>query len=355
LASSHHQWRPSPTSRTSSTSLLLSDYDYDLPPRLIAQHPLGDRTASRLLHLQAGGRPAHLNFTDLPRLLRPGDLLVVNETRVIPARLLFDLEGAPAEVLLLHPLEPDRWEALVRPGRRLRRGATAEIRAGLRVVVEDELPQGRRMLRFEPPGKLAEVHEVIGVTPLPPYIHEPLEDPERYQTVYARVPGSAAAPTAGLHFSQDSLDQLRAGGVVVAPLTLRIGLDTFRPVRVEDLDHHQMHSEKFAIPAGTVVAVEACRAAGGRVVAVGTTVARALETWAHDGRTEGDTDLFIRPGFDFQAVDLLLTNFHLPRSTLLVLVSAFAGRERVLAAYREAVAREYRFFSFGDAMLLERA
>jgi S-adenosylmethionine:tRNA ribosyltransferase-isomerase len=311
---------------------------------------------------------------------------VVNDTRVIPARIRLRLGGREAEILLLRPATgsgpgpmeaaggADTWEALVRPGRRFPPGATLALPSDLRVEVEAATEEGRR-LRFQPPGRLAEVLAEIGEMPLPPYIHEALDDPERYQTIFSAAPGasggasraggggkpeggahegSAAAPTAGLHFEPEMLNRLGDAGVEVAAVTLRIGLDTFRPLRVDDLDRHRMHSEAYAIPAPTRAALTACADRGGRVVAVGTTVCRTLEAAAATGRDAGETGLFIRPGFAFRAVDLLLTNFHLPRSTLLVMVSAFSGRDRILAAYAEAVARRYRFFSFGDAMLLER-
>jgi S-adenosylmethionine:tRNA ribosyltransferase-isomerase len=302
---------------------------------------------------------------------------VVNDTRVIPARVRFTLDGHDAEILLLHEVGADTWAALTRPSRLIRQALRFDLPGGLAATVVAERPDGERTLRFDPPGRLREVLDDIGELPLPPYIHEPLADPSRYQTVYAAPAGwsvaaalrlgaipeewappaleSAAAPTAGLHFDAAMLDRLRAAGVEIAPLTLRVGLDTFRPVRVEDLDDHRMHSEAYAVPAATRALVAACRRRGGRVVAVGTTVCRTLEAAAATGRDAGSTDIFIRPGFEFRATDLLLTNFHLPKSTLLVMVAAFSGRERILAAYREAVARGYRFFSFGDCMLLEPA
>jgi S-adenosylmethionine:tRNA ribosyltransferase-isomerase len=299
----------------------------------------------------------------LPQLLRAGDLLVLNETRVLPARIRFRLKGRDAEILLLNPTAKDEdvWECLVRPGRAAYPGARLQLRFSLWADVVEQSPGGVRVLRFSPSGRLKALLPEIGEAPLPPYIKERLDDPERYQTVYARVPGSAAAPTAGLHFTGAIMDRLQAAGIGRAALTLRIGLDTFQPLRTEKLIEHQMHSEAYRIPRSTRAAIDACRERGGRVVAVGTTTARALEAAALK-RSEGDsrpdagaTDIFIRPGFKFGEVDVLLTNFHLPRSTLLVLVSAFAGRERVLAAYRDAIELGYRFYSFGDAMLLERA
>ena len=295
--------------------------------------------------------------------MKPGDLLVVNETRVLPARLRFKIRDRDAEILLLNPSGrgDDTWECLVRPGKSAYPGARLQLRFALWADVVGQSPGGLRILRFSPPGRIKGLLPKIGETPLPPYIHEPLEDPERYQTVYARVPGSAAAPTAGLHFTEESLERLRSAGIERAALTLRIGLDTFQPLREDDLDEHRMHSEAYRIPRPTRAAIEATRERGGRVIAVGTTAARALEAAAlkraegSPSPDAGDTDIFIRPGFRFREVDLLLTNFHLPKSTLLVMVSAFAGRDRVLSAYREAISMGYRFYSFGDAMLLEPA
>lgn len=288
---------------------------------------------------------------------------MVNETRVLPARIRFRVGERDGEILLLQPADKDEdtWDCLVRPGRAAYPGARLQLRFSLWADVVEQSPGGGRVLRFSPPGRLKELLPEIGEAPLPPYIKAHLEDPERYQTVYARVPGSAAAPTAGLHFTDEMLSGLQAAGVEHAALTLRIGLDTFQPMRTEHLDSHRMHSEAYRIPRPTRAAITACRERGGRVVAVGTTAARALEAAAQrraandPGADAGDTDVFIRPGFEFREVDLLLTNFHLPRSTLLVMVSAFAGRERILAAYAEAIALRYRFYSFGDAMLLERS
>lgn len=340
---------------------LLSAYDYQLPPERVAQHPLEQRDSSRLMHLPAGGGTRDLSFRDLPRLLKPDDLLVVNETRVLPARIRFRIGDRDAEILLLNPTDKDEdtWECLVRPGRAAHPGARLQLRFALWADVLERSAGGGRVLRFAPPGRLRSVLGEIGEAPLPPYIRAPLEDPERYQTVYARVPGSAAAPTAGLHFTDGVLRDLEAAGIARAALTLRIGLDTFQPLRTEALDEHRMHSEAYRIPRPTRAAIDACRERGGRVVAAGTTAARALEaaalkrTGGDPNPDAGDTDIFIRPGFKFREVDLLLTNFHLPKSTLLVMVSAFAGRERVLDAYRHAIESGYRFYSFGDAMLLE--
>jgi S-adenosylmethionine:tRNA ribosyltransferase-isomerase len=341
---------------------VLSDYDYDLPPELIAQHPPAQRGESRLLYLPAEGPARHLGFADLPDLLRPTDLLVLNDTRVLPARIRFEHRGRDAEILLLEPAgDPDTWDCLVRPAKRVLPGSRVQLRFGLWADVLRQEPDGRRRLRFAPAGRLSQLLPEIGEMPLPPYIKERLDDPERYQTIFSRVPGSAAAPTAGLHFAEQMLERLKAAGIRRTEVTLRVGLDTFQPVRVEDLDQHQMHSEAYTIPPAARAEIEACRGRQGRVVAVGTTVARSLEAAAArraagDPRPdEGRTDIFIRPGHRFSEADLLLTNFHLPRSTLLMLVSAFSGRERILAAYQEAIAQGYRFFSFGDAMLLEPA
>jgi S-adenosylmethionine:tRNA ribosyltransferase-isomerase len=340
----------------------VDDFDYPLPTELIAQHPPERRGDSRLMHLPPSGPPRHLQFDDLPGLLRPGDLLVLNDTRVIPARIRFDHRGRDAEVLLLEQRgDPDTWDALVRPGKRALPGTRLQVRNGLWADVLRQEPGGQRRLRFAPPGRLEQLLPDIGEMPLPPYIHERLEEPERYQTVFAREAGSAAAPTAGLHFTEAMLERLSAAGIEHAEVTLQVGLDTFQPVRVDDLDEHRMHSEAYRVPRAARTAIDAARARGGRVVAVGTTVARTLEAAAarraegEPGADAGRTDIFIRPGHRFREVDLLLTNFHLPKSTLLVMVSAFSGRERVLDAYREAVGRGYRFFSFGDAMLLEPA
>lgn len=338
----------------------LDDFDYPLPTELVAQHPPGTRGDSRLMHLPTVGPPRHLRFDDLPSLLRAGDLLVVNDTRVIPARIRFRHQDREAEILLLEQAgNADTWDALVRPGKRALPGTRLQLRFGLWADVLRQEPGGERRLRFSPPGRLQHLLPEIGEMPLPPYIHETLEDPERYQTVFARDPGSAAAPTAGLHFTEAILARLAEQGVDRTEVTLSVGLDTFQPVRVEDLDEHRMHSEAYRVPAAARAAIEASRARGGRVVAVGTTVARTLEAAAarraagEPNPDQGRTDIFIRPGHRFREVDALLTNFHLPRSTLLVMVSAFSGRERILDAYREAVEQGYRFFSFGDAMLLE--
>lgn len=338
----------------------VSDFDYELPEDLIAQQPVEPRDAARLLVVdRETGRLEHRRFRDLPRYLTAGDVLVLNDTRVIPARLfgLKEPTGGRVEVLLLERREPDVWEALVRPGRRVPAGSRVAFgQGGLRAVVLDRTEAGGRLLRFEPAGELDRRLGELGQMPLPPYIRAPLSDPERYQTVYARQEGSAAAPTAGLHFTPALLRQVADHGVQVAYLTLHVGLGTFRPVQVERIEEHTMHAEYYAVPEATAAAVNKARRDGRRVVAVGTTVARTLEAAAGDDGAvragEGRTDLFIYPGYRWKVVDGLVTNFHLPRSTLLMLVSAFLGRERTLAAYEEAVRQRYRFFSFGDAMLI---
>ncbi len=340
-----------------------ADFDYSLPQEQIAQHPVEPRDASRLLVLRReDGSTEHVHFRDLPRYLEAGDLLVCNESRVIPARIYGRRveTGGRVEVLLLRRLAGPVWEALVR-GRRMRSGLRLVFEGPAGVTVEAQVEEvrqdGTRLLRFleeEPPL------EEVGVVPLPPYIHELLEDPERYQTVYAQVAGSVAAPTAGLHFTPRLLRQLQELGVRLAFVVLHVGLDTFRPVEEEHAEDHPMHAEWCQVPGKVVEAVRQTRAAGRRVVAVGTTAVRALETAALAGEEqgqdllpyEGRTRLFIYPGYRFRVVDVLITNFHLPRSTLLMLVSAFADREVILRAYREAVARGYRFYSFGDAMLI---
>lgn len=344
--------------------MYLSDFDYDLPMELIAQEPLADRAASRLMVIhRAGGRIEHHTFREIGSFLFPGDLMVFNETKVLPVRLYGRKvgTGGRVEVLLLRPADSfgeNAWDCLVRPGRRLQPGASLEFSAGLTGEVLSRTAEGGRIVRFTlPPGRSFDaVLGLAGKVPLPPYIKKDLADPGRYQTVYAREPGSAAAPTAGMHFTQDLLTTLRESGVLTAPIVLHIGLDTFRPVKVEDIKDHHMHREYYFIPEGTSRDITAARREGRRVIAVGTTATRCLETAAgEDGGVSpghGWSELFIYPGYRFKAIDALLTNFHLPRSTLLMMVSAFAGRELIRAAYREAIEQRYRFFSFGDAMLI---
>jgi len=338
----------------------VADFDYDLPPCLIAQTPAARRDSSRLLLLdRERGNIAHHRFHELGRFLRPGDVLVLNDTRVMPARLAATKRrtGGKAEILLLRPLDELRWLALLR-GSRLRVGSELQLRGSdLLAEVVEERGQGQRVLRFSRPPA-AEL-EALGQTPLPPYIHAPLADGERYQTVYSRHSGSAAAPTAGLHFTTALLERLQRAGVLLARCTLHIGLDTFQPLRVDEVRQHHMHSESFWLNAAAARTINAAARAGGRIVAVGTTSARALESAAAHSRDDGpvracsdDTSLFITPGYRWRVVDALLTNFHLPRSTLLMMVSAFAGRENVLRAYAAARDAGYRFYSFGDAMFI---
>ena len=337
-----------------------SDFWFDLPPELIAQTPLKRRDASRLLVLdRTSGTYTHRHFHELPEYLRPGDCLVLNDSRVLPARLLgVRLPGGGAsEVLLLRDRGDDLWECLVRPGKKLRPGARLSFGNGaLTATVEAEIEDGNRLVRFHYSGIFLEVLERLGEMPLPPYIKEKLADAERYQTVYSRAPGSAAAPTAGLHFTKELLGRIADMGVRVCYLTLHVGLGTFRPVKEENPLNHKMHAEYCIVPEETAKTVTETKRAGGRVIAVGTTSCRTLESFAGADGTlrlqSGWTDIFIYPGYHFKCVDALVTNFHLPESTLLMLVSALAGRETILAAYREAVRERYRFFSFGDAMLI---
>lgn len=337
----------------------VDDFDYDLPASLIAQEPPAERDQSRLLVLhRATGEVEHRTFRDLVDYLRPGDALVLNDTRVLPARLLGTRAGGgPVEALLLHPVGDGAWEALVRPGKKVRPGDVLTFGEGvMEARVVDRTASNGRILAFTCRGDFAECLGTLGRVPLPPYIRKPLPDPSRYQTVYAREPGSAAAPTAGLHFTPAFLAGIEGRGVAVVKVLLHVGLDTFRPVRTVEVEDHRMHQEYYAVDGAAASTLRRVREKGGRVVAVGTTVVRCLESAAgNTGEVQagtGRTGLFIYPGYRFRVVDRLLTNFHLPRSTLLMLVSAFAGREAVLAAYREAVARGYRFFSFGDAMLV---
>ena len=333
----------------------ISDYDYELPPERIAQKPLEDRSSSKLLYLHRDtGQIEHKAFRDLVDILDKGDLLVLNDTRVTALRLFGHKEsGGAVELLLLKDIGGGAFEALVKPSKRLKPGANVILEGGLTATVNERLEAPKRLVRFSEDEDLFGKLKQFGETPLPPYVKETLGDPERYQTVYAQVGGSAAAPTAGLHFTAKLLDGIRKKGVQIAKVTLDVSLDTFRPVEGESLDEHVMHGETATLPLETKVAIEACQ---GRIVAVGTTVTRTLEAFATGRRRvdEGTTNtrLFIRPGYEFQIVDGLLTNFHMPRTTMLVLVSSFAGRERVLRAYREALSRDYRFLSFGDAMLI---
>ena len=374
-------------SSSSELDYLLSSYDYELPPERIAQNPVSPRDSSRLLVVNPDNY-AHRIFRDLPALLQRGDLLVMNDTRVIPARLYGQKSsGAVVEVLLLEELQPNVWLALVKPGRRLQPGAEilffplGDKEAGEQgsrgaeehllthysplptpdsltaTVIETDAETGGRVLQFQVPEGVSVIQllDKFGRIPLPPYITDSQAEAEQYQTVYAENPGSAAAPTAGLHFTPELLKRLQASGIEQAFVTLHVGVGTFRPVEVEDVKTHQMHGEWIEVPAATIEQIRATRSRGGRIIAVGTTTVRALEGAAASGELQpfcGKTNLFIYPGYQWRVVDGLITNFHLPRSSLMMLVSAAIGRERLLALYQEAIAQQYRFYSFGDAMLI---
>ncbi|WP_298647995.1 tRNA preQ1(34) S-adenosylmethionine ribosyltransferase-isomerase QueA [uncultured Granulicatella sp.] len=339
------------------------DFDFDLPEELIAQTPLKDRTSSRLLVVD---KTTHTiedkHFSDLLDELEAGDTLVVNNTRVLPARLYGTKEetGAHIEVLLLSNTEGDKWETLVKPAKRMKVGSVVSFGDGrLKATVIEELEQGGRIIEFSYEGVFLEVLESLGEMPLPPYIKERLEDKERYQTVYAKENGSAAAPTAGLHFTEELMQQIRDKGVNIVPVTLHVGLGTFRPVSVDSLEDHKMHSEYYNVSKETADMIEATKKAGKRVIAVGTTSIRTLETVARNNNghvvpESGWTDIFISPGYEFGVVDAFVTNFHLPKSTLVMLVSAYLGREFTLEAYQHAIEERYRFFSFGDAMFVHK-
>lgn len=341
----------------------VEDYDFELPEQLIAQTPLADRSSSRLLTLnKSTGEIAHLHFYEILDKLNSGDTLILNDTRVMPARLhgIKPETGARVELLLLKNIEGDRWEALAKPGKKVKIGTVLRFGEELEAVVLEEGDMGARIIEFRYEGIFQEILDRLGEMPLPPYIKERLDDRERYQTVYAKHEGSAAAPTAGLHFTEELLDKLRVKGVDIGFVTLHVGLGTFRPVSVENVEEHVMHEEYYELPAETAELINRTRERGGRVVSVGTTSTRTLESAARrtmndQGRLAADsgwTQIFLYPGEAFKVVDALITNFHLPKSTLVMLVSALAGREHVLSAYREAVEREYRFFSFGDAMFI---
>ncbi|HWS42052.1 MAG TPA: tRNA preQ1(34) S-adenosylmethionine ribosyltransferase-isomerase QueA [Pseudoflavonifractor sp.] len=337
-----------------------SDFYYDLPPELIAQTPLDRRDGSRLLTLdKETGETGHLHFYDLPGLLRPGDCLVLNDSRVLPARLLGHREptGGAVEVLLLIDRGDKTWECLVRPGKKVKPGARLSFGDGLLTAdVLEEVEGGNRLIRFHYEGIFLELLERLGKMPLPPYIKEELSDPERYQTVYSREVGSAAAPTAGLHFTKELLAQVESMGVDLAYVTLHVGLGTFRPVKEEEITDHEMHAEYCMISAEAAEKINRAKRGEGRVICVGTTSCRTIESWAGgDGtlkESAGWTSIYIYPGYRFKVLDCLITNFHLPESTLVMLVSALAGREHILSAYGEAVEQKYRFFSFGDAMFI---
>ena len=337
-----------------------SDFYFELPEELIAQDPLRDRASSRLLVLEKEtGKTEHHVFRDILQYLVPGDCLVLNNTKVIPARLLGTKEetGAAVEVLLLKRKEKDVWETLVKPGKKMRPGARISFGRGLlKAEVLDVVEEGNRLVWFTYDGIFEEVLDKLGEMPLPPYITHKLQDKNRYQTVYAKYEGSAAAPTAGLHFTEELLREIEKKGVEIAYVTLHVGLGTFRPVKEENVLEHHMHSEYYEISQEAADKINAAKQRGGRVICVGTTSARTLESAADESgylkACSGNTEIFIYPGYRFKILDCLLTNFHLPESTLIMLVSALAGREQVLAAYREAVKERYRFFSFGDAMLV---
>ena len=336
-----------------------SDFYFDLPEELIAQTPLEKRDASRLLLLdRETGEITHKHFYDLPDYLNPGDCLVLNDSRVLPARLMGNrLTGGAVEVVLLRDLCGGKWECLTRPGRKTRPGTDLTFGEGLlTATVTDALDDGNKVIQFHYEGIFLEILDQLGKMPLPPYIKAELQDRERYQTVYSRDLGSAAAPTAGLHFTEELLDRIRAKGVKVCFVTLHVGLGTFRPVKEEDILDHVMHSEYCVIPEETARTINETKASGGRVVAIGTTSCRTLESFTEPDGTVlakgGWTDIFIYPGYTFKCIDALVTNFHLPESTLIMLVSALAGREHILHAYETAVRERYRFFSFGDAMFI---
>ncbi len=341
--------------------LKVSDFKYDLPEELIAQHPLAQRDTSRLMVIdRETGAISHRIFRDLADLIGEGDLLILNDTRVLPARLLGVREGTGGhvELLLLRRIDLNTWETLAKPGKSARPGRFFSFGDGaLRAEILEVKDDGNRIVRFHYDGVFEKVLDELGEMPLPPYIHEKLEDRERYQTVYSREEGSAAAPTAGLHFTPELLERLRERGAQTAFITLHVGLGTFRPVKVERIDDHLMHSEYYAIDEQTARVIETARREGRRIISVGTTTTRTLETVMRDrGRIEacsGWTDIFIYPGFEFRIVDSLITNFHLPESTLIMLVSALLGHEATMRAYREAVRERYRFFSFGDSMFIQ--
>lgn len=336
-----------------------SDFYYDLPERLIAQHPLEQRDSSRLMVLnKTTGELEHKHFHDLIDMLGENDCLILNDTRVLPARIYGTKQqtGAVVEFLLLKQLNANEWECIVKPGKKAREGAVFDFNGLLTGEIIKVLDTGNRIISFTYEGNFYNLLEQIGSMPIPPYIKEKLKDNERYQTVYSKHPGSAAAPTAGLHFTKEMLQTLKEKGVKIGYVTLHVGLGTFRPVKAENIEEHTMHSEHYQIPKETADLINTVKQNGGRIIAVGTTSCRTLETAADDnGRVsecEGDSKIFIYPGYKFKCIDALITNFHLPESTLIMLVSALAGREHVLSAYETAVKEEYRFFSFGDAMFI---
>lgn len=337
-----------------------ADFYYDLPQELIAQDPLEDRSSSRLLHLSLeDGSLEHRHFTDILEYLKEGDCLVINDTKVIPARLYGNKEdtGAVIEILLLKRKENNIWECLVKPGKKARPGARISFGDGiLKGEILDVVEEGNRLIQFHYEGIFEEILDQLGEMPLPPYITHKLQDKNRYQTVYARHEGSAAAPTAGLHFTNELLEEVKAKGVKIAHVTLHVGLGTFRPVKVDDVEQHHMHSEFYVVEEDQAELINTTKKQGGRVISVGTTSCRTLESASDENGIvhagSGWTEIFIYPGYHFKMIDGLITNFHLPESTLLMLVSALAGKERIMHAYEEAVKERYRFFSFGDAMLI---
>lgn len=337
----------------------VADFNYDLPEELIAQTPIEKRDESRLMVLNRENKTIeHKKFKDIISILKPGDVLVRNNTKVIPARLYGKKEtGANVEFLLLNNIEGDIWECIVRPGNKLHVGTKVIFGDGLlEAEILDIMPGGTRKVRFKYEGIFNEILDKIGLMPLPPYIHEELKQKDRYQTVYAKYDGSAAAPTAGLHFTEELIKELEEKGVVIANVTLHVGIGTFRPVKEENVENHKMHSEHFYIKKEDVDKINNAKKNGNRVIAVGTTSCRVLESIADEKgmvkEVEGDTKIFIYPGYKFKCLDGLITNFHLPQSTLLMLVSAFAGKDYIMGAYEEAVRKRYRFFSFGDAMFI---
>ena len=337
----------------------VSDFNYDLPERLIAQHPSLKRDESRLMVLNREKQTIEDKvFKDVIDYLNPGDCLVRNNTKVIPARLYGRKEtGANVEFLLLKRIHDDTWEVIVRPGRKLLKGAKVIFGDGiLEATIDDVLENGNRLVTFKYEGIFNEILDQIGLMPLPPYIKEKLKDKDRYQTVYAKYDGSAAAPTAGLHFTEELLEKIRQKGVEIANVTLHVGIGTFRPVKVENVEEHDMHSEHYYIKKEDADKINNAKKKGKRIISVGTTSCRVLESIADESgfvkETEGDTSIFIYPGYKFKCIDSLITNFHLPESTLVMLVSALAGKDFILKAYKEAVEKEYRFFSFGDAMII---
>lgn len=336
-----------------------SDFYYDLPKELIAQDPLADRSSSKLLILDpVSGEIRHASFIDITQVLTPGDCLVLNDTKVIPARLIGRREGhtSEAEIFLLKRKADDTWECLVRPGKKLREGARVAFGDDLlKCEIVKVLPDGNRMVRFFYEGIFEEILDRLGQVPLPPYITHKLEDKNRYQTVYAKYDGSAAAPTAGLHFTEELLEKIRKMGIKTTFVTLHVGLGTFRPVKVDDVSEHKMHSEWYNITPESADIINETKKNGGKVICVGTTSCRTIESACTEGKIKpgsGETDIFIYPGYEFKATDGLITNFHLPESTLLMLVSALAGKENIMHAYSEAIEKRYRFFSFGDAMFI---